>query len=493
MHRGFRLAATAALALVLCVCSCKQKRSSTPIGGAGEFLTTPDLTTLPGTVYDVKLGKSTVKVEPGKFRQAIRSISPDRSIFIFDKSSDVVRDLAPGKIMLVPGLTLRKVSAVAQDGNDLIVGTEEAPLTEAFDNAKLKWDYQVNFRQSAQQLQRAALAPSGSELGFSRWAMPDLIGTVHADGGTSKSGENENWEYTVNTQPDSGGLNFELHLKRKTGGLTGTIEVTGYIQNFHNAVSLVIQDNKLESFDFHNRGMTAVANVKWTVARGESGPMTGEERFKIPVSFSVPLIIGGLPFSLELSEAVMFKPGFTTKDEIARGAFKIRHSGDDGFSMTSSSFNSDGDAQGDGDVTDGGGIAPLAPFAVLIAIAAPRVELKTGPEAAFEQLQQLTPFTSNLADHAARLLRNSGIGHWIGNTLENAIKTEGAAHVQVIVSTSAVIGSATALVPCQKTQLVFTADVGADAKVFGVTVAQPSKEIFRKEKFLINPPVKACS
>jgi len=493
MDRMCRLAATVAAAMVVCLCSCKQKGSSAPIEGGGAFLATPDLTTLPGTVCDVKLGKSTVKVEPGKFRQAVRSISPDRSIFIFDRSSDLARDLAPGKIMFVPGLTLRKVSAMAQDGNDLIVGTEQAPLTEAFENAKLKWDYQVNFQQSAQQVQRAALAPSGSEAGLSGWAMTDLVGTVHADGGFSKSGENENWQYTVNTQPDSGGLNFELHLKRKTGDLTGTIEVTGYIQNFHNAVSLVIQDNKLESFDFHNRGMTAVANVKWTVGRGESGPMTGEERFKIPVSFSVPLIIGGLPFSLELSEAVMFKPAFTTKNEIARGAFKIRHSGDDGFSMTSSSFNSDGDAQGDGDVTDGGGIAPLAPFAVLIAIAAPRVELKTGPEAAFEQLQQLTPFTSNLADHAARLLRNSGIGHWIGNTLEDAIKTEGAAHVQMIVSTSAVIGSATALVPCQKTQLVFTADVGADAKVFGVTVAQPSKEIFRKEKFLIIPPVKACS
>jgi hypothetical protein len=474
---------------VICTCSCKQKKSFVPVEGAGSFQTTPDLTTLPGTVCEFKLGKSTLKIEPGKFRQAIRSVSPDRTIFIFDRSSEIARDLAPGKIMFVPGLTVRKVSALAQDGNDLIVGTEEAPLTEAFENAKLKWDYPVNFQQAAQQRKQAWLTPSG-DLG---WVMPDLIPTVHADGGSSNSGENENWQYTLNTVPDAGGLNFELHLKRKTGDLTGTIDVTGYIQNFHNAVSLVIQDTSLQSFDFHNRGMTAVANVKWTVARGESGPMTGEERFKLPVSFSLPLIIGGLPFSLELSEAVLFKPAFTSKDEIARGAFTIRHSGDDGFSMTSSSFKSDGDAQGDGDVTDGGGIAPVAPFAVLIALAAPRVELKTGPEAAFEQLKQLTPFTGYLADHAARLLRNRGIGHWAESKLEDAIKTEGAAHIQMIVSTSAVIGSATALIPCQKTQLVFTADVGANAKVFGVTMAEPSKEIFRKEKFLIVPPVKACS
>jgi hypothetical protein len=482
------MAVTAAVAIVVCTCSCKQKKSSGPVEGAGSFLTTPDLTTLPGTVCDFKLGKSTLKIEPAKFRKAIRSVSPDHAIFILDRSSEIAHDLTPGKIMFVPGLTMRKVSALAQDGNDLIVGTEEPPLTEAFENAKLKWDYQVNFQQAAQQSKLAWRTPSGG----GGWAMADLVPTVYADGGSSKSGENTDWQYTVNTSPDAGGLNFELHLKRKTGDLTGTIEVTGYIQNFHNAVSLVIQDNSLQSFDFHNRGMNAVANVKWTVARGDSGPMTGEERFKLPVSFSLPLIVGGIPFSLELSEAVLFKPAFTSKNEIARGAFTIRHSGDDGFSMTGSSFKSDGDAQGDGDVTDGGGIAPVAPFAVLIAVAAPRVELKTGPEAAFEQLKELTPFTSYLADNAARLLRNSGIGHWAESKLEDAIKTEGAAHIQMIVSTSAVIGSATALIPCQKTQLVFTADVGADAKVFGVTMAQPSKEIFRKEKFLIVPPVQAC-
>jgi len=487
MRHLSRVAATAAVAVVVCTCSCKQKKSSLAVESAGSFLQTPDLTTQPGTVCEFKLGKNTVQVEPNKFRQAIRSVSPDRTIFIFDRSSDFARDLAPGKIMFVPGLTMRKVSALAQDGNNLIVGTEEAPLTEALENAKLKWDYQVNFQQAVRR-QQAGLAPSRGGL-----VVPDLVPTVYADGGSSKSGENENWQYTINTVPDAGGLNFELHLKRKTGDLTGTMDVTGYIQNFHNAVSLVIQDNSLQSFDFHNRGMNAVANVKWTVARGESGPMTGEERFKLPVSFSLPLIIGGLPFSLELSEAVLFKPAFTSKDEIARGAFTVRHSGDDGFSMTGNSFKSDGDAQGDGDVTDGGGIAPVAPFAVLIAIAAPRVELKTGPEAAFEQLKELTPFTGYLADQAARLLRNSGIGHWAESKLEDAIKTEGAAHIQMIVSTSAVIGSATALIPCQKTQLVFTADVGANAKVFGVTMAEPSKEIFRKEKFLIVPPVKACS
>src|SRR5262249_44253749 len=141
----------------------------------------------------------------------------------------------------------------------------------------------------------------------------------------------KNGKTTANTNRPSGGLNFELHIKRKTGDLTGTIEVTGYIQNFHNAVSLVIQDNTLQSFDFHNRGMTAVANVKWTVGRGESGPMTGEERFKLPVSFSVPLIIGGLPFSLELSEAVLFQPAFPPKNYIAPGAFRIRHARDDGY------------------------------------------------------------------------------------------------------------------------------------------------------------------
>lgn len=87
-------------------------------------------------------------------------------------------------------------------------------------------------------------------------------------------------------------------------------------------------------------------------------------------------------------------------------------------------------------------------------------------------------------------LENSAISP---RSFENAIKTQGAAHAQFITSTSVVVGSATAWIPCQKTKLVFTGDIGAEAKMFGVSLLNPSKSFTFKDENAVVPLVKACT
>jgi hypothetical protein len=42
---------------------------------------------------------------------------------------------------------------------------------------------------------------------------------------------------------------------------------------------------------------------------------------------SVPLFVGAMPFTLEIGEALLFHPGFSAKQEIARGALHVDYNG----------------------------------------------------------------------------------------------------------------------------------------------------------------------
>ncbi len=499
-----RRATTAACLVVLAGMTGACSRKTTPnmeLGGPNPFMTAPDLTTLPGTVFDVKFSPNTMKIEPEKFVHSLRSFSPDHTIYIFDKSSEVARSLQPGKIMFVPGLTLQKVVAIAEDGPDLIVGAEEnTPLTEVIEKGTLKWDYPVNFQQIARQRKRAAIPLPGdlrllagldrlkSELSSTAWAAEE-------EGEGWSFEEVKDWKCTGSAQPDSSGLSFKLHLEREAGdvGIIAKIDVTGHMQNFRNATSMVIDDSSLQDFSFHNSGWNAVANVVWTVSKEKPGTATGEEDIRLPTSFSAPLMIGGIPFSLELSEAVMFKPGFTSGGELAKGAFKLEVNGDNGVKWSGGDASDDSNSSGDGSIEDHGGVAPAAPFAILIAVSAPRIELSTGPKAAFEELHHILPTTlaERLALAAAKLGKTTW-GHRIAQAAVETLKAKGAAHLQLITSTSLTIGGAAALIPCQRTQLVLTGNAGVSAQFFKLLKKEYEVNFVRKERVLVLPDIKGC-
>ena len=310
--------------------------------------------------------------------------------------------------------------------------------------------------------------------------------------------DDNGWTNNTEAQADPDGLNFKLHMQKKAdaAGVSATIDISGRVHNFRNAVSMLIQDSKLKSFGFHNSGMSIDGKLVWTVAKDEPGVNTSEENIRLPISFSVPLIIGGLPFSLELGEAVMFKPGFTSKGDLAKGGFTFQVSGDNGFTWNGGEPASDGDSKGDAAIEDHGGIAPVAPFAILIALAAPRIELSTGPEAAFQQLNRLALVPQTLKDRLkvaiGALSKSNAFAQWLQQQAADALKAKGAAHVQLIVSTSATIGGAAALIPCQRTQLVVTGNAGLTASFFQLIQKDYEVNFVRQEKVITIPPVKGC-
>lgn len=446
----------------------------------------PDLASLPGNSFTVSYSDRVVRMERDDFRKSIRSVSTDNTTLVFDPSDAAAARLTQGSILFIPGFAVRKVAvATKQDGN-IVVVTEDATLPEVIKNGKIQWTAPVKFAQVRQQ-QRAGLAvPQVDSRHESLTTM--LQPTVYAAGGLS--GETDGWKYNLAANPGPDKLNLELMVSREYNGVVITVNGSGYVQNFETAATMLVQDSSLKYFDFKNTNLNGMVNFGWQAAKNEKGVEAAEQRIKLPSSFSIPMPIGGLPFSLEVSEALLIHPAFTGGGEVARGRFRVEYNGVQGFSFKEGNVEQDGQAGGDGSIVDNFSLAPIAPVGFVAAVAMPRIELKLGTDTVFQVVKQFVP--STVADAALNLVKSSPLGKFLNNTVSDKLKTTGAAYAQLVISTSTIAAGAGSLIPCQKAMLISTISVGANATLLGKDKGKVSKDVFRQEKKIVVPPTKSC-
>jgi hypothetical protein len=494
MNRGFKSAPLLLLLLLLPACSRQKSASessratpSRPISLVALNLV-PDLTTKPGNTFHASFTDKVVKMDQAAFVKSIRSISTDNSTFVFDPSDGAASRLQEGSILFVPGIAMRKVDVVTkQDGNWVVV-TEDATLVEAFKDADIKWSAPVKFAEVPQP--RADAVPHPPAGSFQR-IFESVQPTVYADaGGYSLSGEDDGWAYTVKAAPLPDKLNLDLDVSRKYNGLVVKVTGSGYVQNFETAATIMIQDSQLKYFDYQNKNMNGQINFGWEAAKDEPGVEALEQRIKLPSSFTIPLPIGGLPFSLEVSEALLLHPAFTGGKEVARGRFRVEYNGVQGFSVDQGNVSQEGSGSADGSIVDNFSLSAVAPVGFVAAVAMPRIELKLGTDTVFQVVKTYAP--PGLADAALNLLKKTPFGNKIQQAVSDKLKTTGAAYAQLVITTSTIAAGAGSLIPCQKARLISTISVGANATILGKEKGKVSKDIFHQEKTIVVPPTKSC-
>jgi len=253
----------------------------------------------------------------------------------------------------------------------------------------------------------------------------------------------------------------------------------------------VVKDNQLQELDFKNSDLKGLINFNWEASKKSGGVEAAEFQVKLPSSFSTLLPIGGIPFALEVSEALLIHPAFTGNNEIARGRFRVQYDGTEGFTLKGGNAEQDGQAGAEGSIVDHFSATPLAPVGFVCAVSMPRVELKLGTASVFQFVKQYVP--SALADGLVNALKKVPVfGKWMEQKIANKIETNAAAYAQVIISTSTIAAGTATLVPCQRVQLIITIMVGANGKALGKEVAKVDKVVLRQEKKVTVPPTKAC-
>ena len=453
-----------------------------------------DLTSAPGTKFQATFADDVVQVDAGTVRRTLKGVTRDHDILFFENVPELHDKLVPGKVVFFQGLTFKKVQAIASDGAQLIVATEPAALTDLFKDANIRWHASVNFRNIYTQKRRMQAA--SNEHGFFDW-LDELEPRVYAGGAEdseSKEEDEEGWKIKSNATYNPDRVDFEVDVARH-GDIDADIKGTGYVKNFETSMALVVNNGNVSQFDFSNANVNGAVDFNWAVGSGsEKPPDLGEEKLKLPAMMSVPLFVGGVPFTLEIGEALLFHPGFSTKQEIAKGAFHVDYNGVTGLSLSPGGSQDTSQASGESSIQSSTAFSPYAAFGVVVAVAMPRFELKTGAE----EIANEVP--ASVAESAIALLEKTTIGHYVHKAVQNVLKSEAAATFQVILSSTASHSGMQSLVPCQRFTLHVEGQVGADAQVLGIKVPnlpkvpfeQPYK-IFEKDIDLPIPSAKICT
>lgn len=474
------------LLLLMALVACSKKNAPPTASGISAVRPFHDLRELPGTIADITLTGDTVRIDETTSRRILKSVGSDGNIFLFDDSDPRIQNLHEGQILFLENIAVQKILAVARKDRLIIIGTDYASLTDFIQQGHLKWDAPIQFDSLFAQAgePRPSVPPE-----FLAWWIPRS--TVYAAGSQpSYSGKVDGWDTTIGITPGANRLNLALRVSRSYQGMSVTVSSKGYLQDFLSSADIQVSPGNLDHFSYSAKNLNGEMKVEYAATRGE-GDAAGIDKpnIKLPLLAKIPMPIAGVPFTLTINANLILKPGFGGKKEAASGSFRFTYSGDEGFQVKAGNPQSSGAIDGSGSF-DHITTESLAPHAILIGMAAPKITLSLGPGPAADVLQQAFP--SQLADTMADFLARTAAGKWAKKKIDSSFKTEAAASVQTVAVGTMTAAGSLSMVPCKLTRLLLEFKGGADAYLLGIK-GFDKEVVFAKKEFVTREPdINAC-
>ncbi len=468
-------------AMLVLLAGCAKKNSAPAGSGIPVSHRFRDLREISGTVADITLTGNTVRIDESTTRRVLKSVGSDGNIFVFDNSDPRIQNLQEGQVMFLENLAVQKVLAIAKKDNLIIVGTDHAALPEFIQKGRLKWDAPIQF--GSLYAQSFQMQPSHA-LHSPAWWVPGS--TVYASSTQlSYSGKVDGWDTSVSVTPGSNRLDIAFKVSRSYQGMSVMVSSKGIVKDFVSSADVQISPGSVDNFSYNAKNLNGEMDVEYAATRGE-GDAAGIDKpnIKLPPLAKIPMPIAGIPFMLTISANLILKPGFGAKKEAASGSYHISYSGDEGFHVRGANAQPSGSIDGSGSfghITT----ASLAPHAILIGMAAPKITLSLGPGSAIDVLQEAFP--SGVADSLSDFLAKSAAGKWAKKKIDPTFKTEAAASVQTVAVGTMTAAGSLSMVPCKLTRLLLEFKGGADAYLLGIKGAD-KEVVFAKKEFVTREP-----
>jgi hypothetical protein len=458
-------------------------------------------------------------MEQEEGKKALIGVSTNEASLLFDSSNATARALKTGDVLMIKGVLARVVLGAEATPDGIIVLTQQAALTDLIQDGEIHMQIPVRFS-----AQNASLTEPGQ--GFFS-ALPDLFapplyaqspenamanqaraqGNMDAYKGLMKGAVHsiiDGWNMSFQSTPADGRTNLNLQLTRSEAGFVASVTGQGSVSNFDFDSDIGIQQSKIQQMKTNFSNLTGEMTFNWVVAKDSAGVMAEESRIKLPGVVDVPLaeFVGGLPLYLQVSGAIMIHPAITGGKEITKGTFRVTYTANQSFVVNSGSVNAGGTTSGDIDLGDHQDISPTAPLGMLVAVAAPRIELTLGLGKIYDKsdIKKAADIVDSIADAVAKRLMSPANyqdyqqnGFHFGKTFGNALKTDAAAYFQIIGTSASSFTGFSAISPCSRYDLNIVASVGASAEAWGQSIASINKEIYRKDMTKVDPPgMKLC-
>jgi hypothetical protein len=442
---------------------------------------------------------------------SIQGISSDGHGVVFKNAAPEIRALKTGDIFLVKNAFAAKVLAAETDGDQTVIITDQAKLTDVVQQGEINLDSPVSFH--GPKLASTSTAPSP----FHR--LMNLIETpVHAQSSIVTADPVKNvtdqakdmlisgWKITNwSVTPGDNSASITTRLAKDTSGFKSAISVDGTITNFQFVSNLNFPGsggagNLGDQVTSGINGMSGKMHFLWEIGKGTPGVWAQEDKLSLPVGLSIPLgpALGGLPLSIGISAAFLIHPALTGGDEYSKGGFTIGWVG----SQSGAAQSGDGTEGLTFAITDDQNISPIAPNAMVISFCAPRVELKLGLLGAYAGSTYLKVAAAEidvivdaiesklLPASVYQALQASPLG---SVTATNILSSSADLYFQVIHTEGVTHSSNITVAPCSKIELKVSGQSGGDAQLFGLTKgAKTNKDLFSKTFTRWDPPTNFC-
>lgn len=453
-------------------------------------------------------------------RALIKGVSSNEAAFLLDGANPAAQALAPLDVWFVKDMFARRIIAREdQPDGAILVLTEPASLVDIVSDGEIVINQPVNFATGIGQQSQLldvlgnVIAPAAYAQGREQAHLEaaERQGTQAARGkmvSMLQGAVIDGWTVTTNPSLSNGKFNIDMKLTREIAGLRAIVTVNGHLEGFEFDSAIRLNRQTMDSVMAGLKHLNGVLNVEWEVATDTPGAKTGDHKIKLPASIQIPLsaLLDGIPLYLEISSAIIIQPAMSGGKEYTKGAFRITYDGVQNFSVKKGVIDSNGQVKGDIHFKGGQNISALAPLGMVIALAAPRIELSLGFNKMLkfdEDIATAAKYVDMIAAKAAeKLLPPNVYKAWqnspfssikIGEAVENSMKSDAAAWFQIVTTSGMTHSGFSAIVPCERHELGIAARVGANAEAFGMKVAETEKEIFHKNVVHIDPPTaKVC-
>jgi hypothetical protein len=518
------LAVSVLTAIAVMSTACKKSSVQKESTSSGTGSTADYAPKAPGGSGSIKVTyQSNVKtMEMKEVEDSILGQSSDGAALLFDASNEMAKSLKAGDVLLVKGMIARKVLGAETEPEGVIVLTQQATIPEVVQDGTIDVQAPIRFGD----LQAETKTDSRSQLAKAWGAIwPEKVyaqeaqalqnaeakGTRDAYGNLASGAFHslvDGWDTKFSATPGGGNLKLDLTMTREVGGVVAKITGQGNIANFDFSSYIGVTQSRAQRLESRFKNLNGVMNFQWEISKDSPGALTdAKTRIKLPSAIEIPLAqyLDGFPLFLEISGALIIKPAISGGKEYSKGSFRINYDGTQHFRVNNGNVDSDGNVTGDIEIPDPQNISPTTPLGMVVAFAAPRIELSFGTAKIFKMadFKKAASVVDPIADRVAKRVLSSDqyqafkggpLGNFsMGQAIDTALKSDAAAYFEMVSSAGMSDTGMSAIAPCSRTDVSLSGVVGASAETFGMSLGETKKEIFKKDMSKIVPPgIKLC-
>ena len=430
---------------------------------------------------EITLTDDTVVVR-GNGGATLKSMASDGSTLTLDGGAEGVDQLEAGKVLLLTGVTVVKVTDVRREGSDVIVATEAASLGEVIQDGSLSWDQVPTSAASIQvwdagpedlEESEGSIADDGTEadadtgseedegsLGpdpspttseasaFGAGASTDpwsgaqealAAATTPAAQGAAylapsqadpinKSGKIGDYGYSFSKVSGAdGSSSYKLGLTRE-GNYLLKIDLDAEIDTIISSGELQVRSSTVDKLHLKSNKFNGKAKLSISAGTGETIAPVKQDILTIPVSINFPIVVYGIPFAITVKGKFLIEPAFTSKNATVSGQAEVTFGGTAGLTYEGGSLSAEGAMTQKGanpmEYVSGLGVGVTG---IVFASQFPRLGFGIG-------------------------YGSSGAGVYLANTTSAGIT----------------ISSSIGMVPCNSISITSTTSAGAEAKLLGI-------------------------